>query len=95
MKNKYAPLFVMPPAPRLPAPFTRCPVCGGTTTMGDYYENGVRRVCSLCYSCDTRWDLQGALIHHGSVVRLPLVHNLTLTEDDAGYIPAVKCGRKG
>ncbi len=85
MKSKYAPLFVMPPGPRLPAPFIRCPVCGGTTTMGDHYENGVRCICSVCYSCDSRWDLQGNLIHQGSVVRLPLVHKLILTEDDVKY----------
>ena len=62
--------------------------------MGDHYEYGLRTICSICYSCDTRWDLQGNLIHHGVVTHLPLVHNFTLTQDDAKYNPAIKRGRR-
>jgi hypothetical protein len=93
--RKYAPPFVENPTiPRLPSPFTRCPVCGGTTSMVDHYENGIRRICSVCFSCDTRWDLQGNCIHYGAVVRLPFVQNLILPEDEAGYNPAIKPVRK-
>jgi len=92
---KSAPLFVEnPPAPRLPAPFTRCTVCGGTTSMGDHFVNGIRIICSVCQSCDTRWDLHGNCIQDGDVVHLPLVNNLTLTEDDAKYNPAIRRGRR-
>ena len=62
--------------------------------MDDYYEHGLRTICSICYSCDTRWDLQGNLIHRGVVTHLPLVHNFTLTQDDAKYNPAIKRGRR-
>ena len=86
---------VLRPPPSLPSPFMRCPVCGGTTSMGDHYEHGVRIICSLCYSCDTRWDLRGNCIHYGQIVRLPLVHNLKLAEaeDDAAPDPAFNYGR--
>ena len=94
MSKISCPLFVMKPPPTLPTPFTRCPVCGGTTSMGDFYEHGIRRICSVCFSCDTRWDLQGNCIHHGAVVRLPFVQNLILPEDDADYNPATKSVRE-
>ena len=78
----------------LKVPFTRCPVCGGTTSMGDHFEQGVRTICSVCYSCDTRWDLEGNCIQDGAVVHLPLVNNLTLPEADAECNFAVKPVRK-
>jgi len=84
----------LPATPRLPSPFMRCPVCGGTTSLGDHYERGIRHICSVCYSCDCLWDLRGNLIRRGKIVRLPLVHNLTLVEDDAEYNPALKPRRR-
>ena len=96
MKSRYAPLFVeKPPASRLLAPFTRCPVCGGTTTITGFVSpSGRRQLSSVCYSCDTRWDLEGNCIQDGAVVHLPLVNNLTLPEADVECNFAVKPVRK-
>ena len=57
---------------RLPALFSRCPVCGGTTTAERTFHDGVPSPFhSICYSCDTRWDLHGEVIRMGSVTSLP------------------------
>jgi hypothetical protein len=58
----------------LKAPFSRCPVCGGTTTMGGRIVGAVRELYYYCYSCNSRWDLSLKLIEKGMVVRMPLVN---------------------
>jgi len=62
------------PAPPLSAPFSRCPVCRGTTSMDTVIINGLRLLCSVCHSCDSLWDLQGNPVKRGQVVVLPLVN---------------------
>lgn len=57
----------------LPAPFTRCPVCRGTTTMDARVTAGMRCVFSVCHTCGSRWDMYGNLVHRGQVVVLPKV----------------------
>lgn len=58
----------------LKAPFSRCPVCGGTTSMGGCIIGGKRDLYFHCYSCNSKWDLSLKLIEKGEVVRMPLVH---------------------
>jgi formate dehydrogenase maturation protein FdhE len=58
----------------LKAPFTRCPVCGGTTSMGGSIMGEKRDLYFHCYSCNSKWDLSLKLIEKGEVVRMPLVH---------------------
>jgi len=57
----------------LKAPFTRCPVCRGTTTMDGIIIGNERRLGSICHSCDSRWDLHGTPVYHGHIVILPRV----------------------
>ena len=75
---------------RLPALFSRCPVCGGTTTIGSY-DHGVPSQLnrerpdpyfSVCHSCDTSWDLHGEVICMGSVTSLP---HITPHKEDSHY----------
>lgn len=66
------------PAPSLPAPFTRCPVCRGTTTMDHFPIDGLRRLGSICRSCDSRWDLYGDPVQMGQLVILPRVDPIYL-----------------
>jgi hypothetical protein len=57
----------------LPAPFSRCTVCGGTTTLCGVISQHMRKIQSVCYSCDSHWDLQGNLIAKGTVTALPYI----------------------
>ena len=58
---------------QLKSPFSPCPHCHGTTTMDAAMIRGQRRIFSICYSCESRWDLKGNPIHRGAIVRLPYV----------------------
>ena len=68
-------LPVAPPtlARSLSAPFTRCPVCRGTTTMDHFLIDGLRCLGSICRSCDSRWDLHGDPVYKGQLLILPRV----------------------
>lgn len=93
-----------PPAPPAPIPslplralFSRCPVCRGTTTMDHFPINSIPSLGSICYTCESKWDLRGNPVHHGKVIVLKLVDPVRLPcanfEGCTGRRPGRKAGR--
>ena len=53
----------------LKAAFTRCPICGGTTSLD------LKQFYYFCYSCGSKWDFSYRCFYRGDIQQLPLIRN--------------------